>query len=154
MLERLWTCVQVGEMKALRRISWTNLPNHLRVMMVRNVMSKWEIIWLQMKRQSKFLPKMMAATRDSVRMNNILIGNNIHLENNGRITFYLNMVKGGPIVGWSFEFVWSIEIRRASIWEARNVKGIWLVYGQQYVGFDHGFKGSQECRMQIGVPYQ
>ena len=30
-----------------------NLPNHLRVMMIKNIKSKFEIIWLQMKKQSK-----------------------------------------------------------------------------------------------------
>ena len=60
-LETIWKCVQVGEMKVLRWSLWTNLPNHLCVMMVRSVRSKWETTWLQIKKKQSNYPRIMTA---------------------------------------------------------------------------------------------
>jgi hypothetical protein len=85
-------------MKALRWLLWTNFPNDLRVMMVGSVMNKRVIIWLQMRRQSKFPWRMTAVMRNSVRINDILRGSGVHVESGGKITFYPNTVKYGANV--------------------------------------------------------
>ena len=43
---------------------------------------------------------MKAASRDSMKMDNIIRGSGAHLESSGRITFLLNTVKNGPM--WYF----------------------------------------------------
>ena len=40
-----WRCIQVGEIKPLRRLLCTNLSNHLRVLMMRGAKNKYWIIW-------------------------------------------------------------------------------------------------------------
>ena len=47
-----------------------------------------EIIWLQMRKQSKFPWRMTTVLRESARMEDILRGSGIRLESGGRITFY------------------------------------------------------------------
>ena len=85
--EAIWKCIQVGEMKALWWPFWTNHLNHFCVITLRSAMSKREIMWLQMKKQSKYPHGMTAAMRDSVKLGDILRGSKAHLESGGIIIF-------------------------------------------------------------------
>ena len=114
-VENLWGCVQVGEMKAIRRLLWTNIPNHLHVMMVRSTMSKWKIMWLQMMRQSKFPWRIV------------------------KVPYFIpTRWRTGQcdIVGWSFKFMRSFEIWRCEQVGGHNAREVQLAHSQWYVGID------------------
>lgn len=83
-----------------------------------SMMSKWEIIWLQMRRQSKFLRRMTAAMKDLVMMDDILRENGVHPESDERITFYPNKVKSGQMWHYWMNLCEALRSKDTSKWEA------------------------------------
>ena len=84
------------EMKALRQFLWMNLPNHFcddeeeRDEQVGNhLVANEEAI--------KISRRITAALRDLAMMEDIQTGSNVRSESDGRITFYPNTVKNGPM---------------------------------------------------------
>ena len=113
-LETLWKCTQMGEIKAVHWLLWTDFPDQLYVMMVSNAMSKWEITWLQMTRQSKFPQRMTAALKNLGRMEDIPRGSGDRLESGGSITFYANSTKNRPM--W---YCWPIIWICTKLWDPK-----------------------------------
>ena len=118
--------------------------------------SKWTITWLQMNKQSRNPLRMIIALRYLMKMEDVLRGSGVRMESSGRFTFYHNMTKNGPKShsGWSFEFVRSVEIWRYKQVGGHNARGVQPTHGQRYVRIDQPSKGSQECRIQIGVQFE
>ena len=89
-------CVQVGEMKALRRWWWANLPKCLWFMAVNNpwmAASEWEVMrsrWGVTWDTGKLLWVLL-------RSNDIPFGSGSHSENGAKPTFCLNVVRNGQM---------------------------------------------------------
>lgn len=74
--------------------------NYLCVMPGKNANSKWEMVWLQMKNQSKYPLKMTAALRNLKNIEDILRWTGTYPKSGGKITFYSNTATNEPM--WHF----------------------------------------------------